>query len=302
MAHKFQGRRSTGATPQATKVPHHPDNLYHRFYFMNHEDGWEVAPLLTDEGDQAVGQGGRVQYVCVPVLVKFKLIPGVNGIRQGKTDADGPDYASAKARREDQGWRFIPVNALDAFPSFGVSEPGGYVAEWDGARGTIYSDIWTRPVLRGRGKDAKVSWTFDRVGYQRFRIALVEQGIIPLPDAQALETKIKIQANRAERHMEDVHVPKIAAKVERETQKLLAMEQIRDQVEDNGAIHTAEDADGPLVQVKGKRKAAGPKAPPPRPEAVAKGSRGGAAPAPNKAPPPPIADPADDPGDDGIGG
>lgn len=248
MATRFvKGKRTQGeGTQRSDKLPHGPDNLYYPFLFKHQSialGGWEVAPVLDDRGRPLLNPDGDTAYCLIPRLHRFKIIPGIQGVQQGKNEEDGPDFTMAKGTQEQEGWQFLPVNVLPGFPAFGEKDPegGGYLSEYPAKRGTAYADVWTRPSVTGTGKKAKTKWSADEVGFQRFRMALVEHGIIALPDQEVIDTLIRMQEDRIHRNLRDVHIPSVKEAVERDGVKLAAMRKIEDAIEEGAedeVVHT----------------------------------------------------------------
>lgn len=241
----------------AASVPHHTDNMYHPFMFMHHAGtAWECAVMLDKDGKRVEVNGVPV-YEILPSLRKFKIRPGVHGIRQGKHDGDGADWLGTRTRRESEGWVFIAPNALSgSVQAFGEPVPGGYVVQYNGQRGTIYADAWSAPVMRPGAK--KITWIADNTGFAMFRRALIKQAIIAPPDRMVVDALIRVQEQRAGRRITDVHIPAVAVRVEAENVKLMALRTIADKV-DNGL-----DADSRPATAAGKRgKAPGRVAPSP---------------------------------------
>lgn len=244
--HTFEATRTEPGTEIDQRVPHHADNMYFAWLFMHSpEQGWEFCPLLDDKGKR-VESNGAVVWEVLPSLRRFKIKPGVRGVQTGKAQGDGPIWTGAKARLEGDGWLFIPHNAIAAakgkrgIVAFGAKVPGGYLVRYDGKRGTIYADAWSRPVSVPGGK---IVWEYDQAGFNAFRRDLVKRGIIPAPTERAINVLIRRQEHRARRRIQDVHIPAVAEVVNMEALKLEAMRNILAVAQES---HAADAPRGPV--------------------------------------------------------
>ena len=170
----------------------------HQFFFMHNPNGWEMYE----------NENGEFEWL--PILKRFQLRPGLNGVRTGRRGA-GVDYINAKARFESNGWTFILPEDVE----------GGYLVEYEGTRGPVYSDRFTTPRALGMGRGARVGWDFDREAYTEFRRSLVER-LGPI-DPSVIDLKSTIQQKRAVRRAREVHIPIVAEQAKKETKKLDAM-------------------------------------------------------------------------------
>jgi hypothetical protein len=182
---KTKGRDLLNATPN------------YQFFFMHNPNGWEMIP--NDDG----------VFEWLPVLKRFELRPGLNGVKVNRRG--GVDYVNAKARFESNGWTFILPEEID----------GGYLVEYEGRRGPVYSDRFTTPRALGMGSGARIVWDFDRDAFNDWRRELKER--LGEPDPSVIDMKSTIQRKRSERRAREVHIPAVAAKMEREIKKLEAM-------------------------------------------------------------------------------
>jgi hypothetical protein len=190
MAKTFEGRRVSSpiennklfspATPQ--------------FIYMHHPNTWDLVE--TADG-----------YEVLPILTKFQLVAGLNGVKL--RPGGGVDSTAARASFMDQGWVFIDEKKID----------GGYVREFEGARGPIYMDKFTSPRVIGNSARGRVIWDTDKTGYNDFRRSLLEDGTIEAPDPSALDWKIELLEKRIDRKTKSSHIPKVQKEVEKATEE-----------------------------------------------------------------------------------
>jgi len=158
-----------------------------RFYYMHHPSsgGWECVD--TEAG-----------WRWLPRLTEFRLIPGVNGIRQ--TRNGGVDDRGARVTRMDQGYQFIPYDVIE----------GGYCIRYQGSRGAVHLPRWCAP--RQVGMD--IVTEIDVEGWAAFRAMLVEEGHIQAPDYRMLEIIIHRQEAQVESASQNLHNPAVKARHE----------------------------------------------------------------------------------------
>lgn len=198
MAKQFEGRAVEPKTAG--------DRLFVRstpqFIYMHHPNQWDI--LKTEDG-----------YEFLPILTKFQLLAGLNGVKI--RPGGGIDYTLAKSNYTEQGWVFIENNAIE----------GGYLREFDGVGGPIYQDLWTTPRRLGNGSRARVIWDTDLDGYNAFRRSLVESGAIPKPDPAALDFKIALLEKRSSRKLKNSHVEKVAKEIAEVEEKIEAVKEVK---------------------------------------------------------------------------
>ncbi len=168
-----------------------------QFFYMHNPNGWEMIP--TEDGD----------YEWLPRLKRFTLTPGVNGVKQDRRG--GVDYLGAKSRFEQRGWTFIMPEDV----------PGGYVIEFAGRWGKVYVDKWSHPRALGVGDSAKIIWDRDTEGFNDFRRSLIER--LGQPDPSVIDFRETLQTKRVKRRERELHIPSVAAHVEKEVTKLEAI-------------------------------------------------------------------------------
>jgi len=170
---------------------------------MHHPSQWD---LLTD---------GK-SYELLPKLTQFQLIAGLNGIksRQG----GGIEATLAKVAMMEKGWVFIEASK---------GGDSGYLREFDGIRGPVYSDRWTTPRRLGTGPKGKVIWDHDKANFDDFRRSLLKDGTIAVPEPSTLDFLITLKEKRVQRKTNTAHIPHIQRKVEELIEEKQALETIK---------------------------------------------------------------------------
>ena len=165
-----------------------PENPRADFYLMHHPQAWE--PVETQAG----------VWEWLPKLKRFLLVPGVNGVRavRGGVD-DGP----ARINFERQGFKILPRDL-------------GYVTKYTARNGRPpYYASWEIPVALG----TRVAVRMDADHYLEFRRGLVESGMVPQPEPEALEIVLEDLQHRINRNGTQIHIPGAKAVVDKATAK-----------------------------------------------------------------------------------
>jgi hypothetical protein len=162
---------------------------------MHNAYGWE---MIETDGE----------FEWLPLIKKFALRPGVNGVKQTRK---GVDYLNSKVTFEQNGWTFIMPEDVD----------GGYLVEYEGRWGKVYADKWSTPRSLGPGQNAKIIWDHDREAWNDFRRSLVPK--LGPPDPSIIDMKVTLQGKRARRRERETHIPSVAADVKKQAAKLDAM-------------------------------------------------------------------------------
>jgi len=173
-----------------------------KFIFMHHPNTWDLVETENS-------------WEILPLLTKFQLIAGLNGVKL--RPGGGVDSTAARAAFMDQGWTFIPVEKIK----------DGYLREFDGTRGPIYVDKWTLPRKIGSSVNAKVVWDTDQEGYNSFRRSLLEDGTIDKPDPSTLEWKIELLKKRIGRKIKSSHIPQVQKEIDEATEKKVALKEMK---------------------------------------------------------------------------
>ncbi len=204
MSHDFTGAAAPPAEGQRVNRRARPTSRAYRlraepYFILVHSPlSWDLVEMQGPDG---------AQWVWLPRLKRLRLTPGVNGVRQGRRGG-APDATLAIAQLQRRGWIIIPEEY-----------DGGYVDEYPGHRGKVHVLKFETPVHVG----AKTVLRCDEDAWRRWRLKLVEDGIVPPPQQEVLEAIMDRQRNRISRHERNVHIPAIAAKVEADVAKLDAM-------------------------------------------------------------------------------
>lgn len=199
MAKTFEGKTVSNPTENNKLFsPAQP-----QFVFMHNPNQWDLVE--TDDG-----------FEVLPMLTKFQLIAGLNGVKY--RPGGGLDSTAARASFMDRGFVFIDTNK---------GGDGGYLRVFDGHTGQIYVDRWTKPRKIGYGERAKVVWETDKEGYNEFRRSLIEDGTIAKPDPSAIDFKIELAAKRVERKSKQGHIPRIKKQADQAEEKRQALEEVK---------------------------------------------------------------------------
>lgn len=129
--------------------------------YLHHPHRWDIE--LDEEGTAHL----------VPTLRRFLFEPGLSGVEQHRGQAQG-NPTRALASRSEWGWYAIPTTL--EVPAWGGRERG-YVRVYDGHRGLVHLDIWTRPYALG----GRVELDFDLAGRLAFKLELLSSGIVKPP-------------------------------------------------------------------------------------------------------------------------
>lgn len=179
------------AVSDAAFFPAEPNS---RFFLVHHQDNWEVASEGLDEP------------TWLPQLQRDWLAPGVNNkrtLKKGEKPEAAYDHSHLLMQR--QGFTIIPYDAV-------VAGTKGYVrsipcrAPRTGREGRFYFDRFETPRPATAGRRPK--FAFDRAAYNRWRLALVEQGWtssrgngrISPPRLEVLAEKIGLAEGHVARH------------------------------------------------------------------------------------------------------
>lgn len=197
MAKKFQ---ATAIVPRSVGdlLPTPPND---QFILTHHPERWQLEK--TDEGG----------YEILPILTKFLLRPGLNGVRA--RPSGGIDYSETRGIYQDRGWVFLPATVIE----------GGYLREYQAKRGKVYADRWTTP--RSLGGGSRVVWDIDHKGYNDFRRGLVESGTIGKPDPLIFDFLVAQYSRRIQYEQQKGHLPHVQKSIEANEEKKEALIEIK---------------------------------------------------------------------------
>lgn len=164
-----------------------------RFWLCVHAKDWSIVEV---DG----------KPVWAPEVRKVPQIAGVNGIRHTKT---GLDTSHTRTKMSDNGWIFIPENPP-------------YLREIEAEGGTTYVDAWTR--VRAY-PDGSVEVSRDEVAFNRWRVSLVEKGIIEPIRPSVIARLKRIQEKRWGRHVDQAHIPSRQVTIEKAQQEIERIEE-----------------------------------------------------------------------------
>ena len=178
-----------------------------QWVYMFHPNSWDFIEY----------EDGTSEWL--PLLKKWQQVPGVNGIKGLR--GGGINETAAKSRFVDDGWIFIEPEACDWVDN----EPNdsGYLRAIEGKYGTVWVDIWALPETIGAGRNATVTFSRDKDGFNEFRRQLLRRDIIPAIQPGVVKLYAKRQRRRADRKVSQIHNPIVAKHIEKEQTKLASM-------------------------------------------------------------------------------
>lgn len=181
----FAGRPAVTTQAGAPKLPLSPNS---RWWYISHPARWQCI-----DGE------------WLPVLAQMRATPGVNGV-----DKDG-DTAGAETRLRREHWTVIPWDVVE----------GGYVVQYDGARGPVYLSRWESP----RMVAGQAVVTTDDAGYREFLRGLVANGVIRPPDPHTIDAITERQRIRvAENEKRAGHDPEARRRLDADKALLTQMQ------------------------------------------------------------------------------
>lgn len=166
------------------------------FFLLHYAQNWEVAHIGLDEP------------TWLPQLQSDFVQPGVNcKITRKGNEPVSETFRNSHSRLTQRGATILPQNLqLDGF------DFDGYLTEVPCAHprtnlpGTLYHDKWERPIpSEEEGK--RIKFARDEAGYNQWRLALVEQGIIAPPSTGRLGKAIARAEYHIGRHAMKTGVP-----------------------------------------------------------------------------------------------
>ena len=185
----------------------HPSNK--QWVYMFHPNSWDLTP--TSDGE----------FEWLPKLRRWTQQAGINGIKSLR-GGEGINETAARARFIDDGWIFIDPEAVDKWLDNSGND-SGYLRALDGVSGPIFVNIWAIPERIGAGRNAKVTFDYDREGFNDFRRELLKREIIPPIQDAVLKMYVKRQRTRSTRNVSQSHNPIVAAGIEKEQKRLKGM-------------------------------------------------------------------------------
>lgn len=145
--------------------------------------------------------------MMLPILGKHILSPGAGGIRtRSRHQPELESYRREFTRQRERGWVYLINEAAQIPPELlppavaaaaraAGRAPGGYLqrskTRFPGPNQPLldtYLEAWQLP-LPPRPNQKRSRFRFDRAGYNRFRLWLVETGRIPLPIEGEMEER-----------------------------------------------------------------------------------------------------------------
>lgn len=169
------------------------------FLYQHHWQSWTV---------ETEGLEGPT---LLPELVPLQLVKGVNGVRTTKAgELSEQAYRSAVRSREDQGFLTLAPTLRVEREHLPAGVPAGAyvralkVVTKAGGAGIRHQEAWDVPVPTGPGADQR--FKFDRASYNRWRLHLVETGVIP-PVTDDVVSAMRATAARRVTRIKSAHIP-----------------------------------------------------------------------------------------------
>jgi len=173
--------------------------------------------LCHDPGDWSIGSHGLDEKTWLPVFAPHIIRPGSAGIRSlTKAEADQGSHArayeDAKHAREVKGIVYLDAK-IPVPPEFHPTIPAeyrqhlsaapGYAVRYPctdprrGRTGFRWVELWDIPQPAVRGKATR--FAYDRANFNRWRLWLVQTGIIKPPLAHIIDENLARVAQRVQR-------------------------------------------------------------------------------------------------------
>jgi hypothetical protein len=187
------------AAPTQNKLPVNPD---HPFYYKHWPANWEFGYSEYKKGKKT-----ELKPVFYPSITMERVVPGVNGVSQLQGEIGDP--GSRLGRLQQKGYTILDPNNFDYLRV--------YPAKYGGKR---HSSKWeTFRVLAGQ-----VVTEFNTKEFNKWRVGLIVDGYIQLPDSHFLELIILSQKRISERLIASQHLPEIRKKLDAEYKRISDME------------------------------------------------------------------------------
>lgn len=172
----WTGTRQKAAAPKLQVMPNAP------FYLLHQAFSWEL-----------VKHAGEWRWL--PTFGQLHEIAGVNGIEE---TPQGPDSTVARMRLHENGQTVI-------------DREYGYIARYETTYGGYhYRMRWDVPKTIGN----KTYWNTDVDGFNDWRLALIEEGVIAPPEIEVVQTKVNLVDRKIDRKLKFQHVPEIKTEID----------------------------------------------------------------------------------------
>lgn len=209
--------------PENTTLPVSPD---HPFYYKHFPANWEFGYWTKN-----VTKGKKTEEVEVPVFLPSirmeRVVPGVNGVHQIKGELGDPSSRMGKLRQ--LGHVILDPRDHDYMRV--------YPARYGGKRHAPKFETFR--ILANR-----VIRTFDRVAFNKWRMELMVNGTIAMPNDHFLELAV-IDAKKIPQGLFAMqHIPQIKGQLDAIYKKIEDMEQARSGVASSGLAYYEELLNG----------------------------------------------------------
>jgi len=167
----WTGKQNRDEAPKLPIVANAP------FYLLHSPFSWELVEL---EGE----------WIWLPSFGELYEMAGVNGVEEIR---QGPDSTLARMRLEDKGILVLPREF-------------GYLTRYETKFGGYhYRLIWDVPKIIGN----KVFWNLNETEFNKWRLSLIETGVIDAPEIEVIEAKRALLDRKIDRKIKFQHVPEV---------------------------------------------------------------------------------------------
>jgi hypothetical protein len=172
----WTGETPKSQNPKLNVLPNSP------FYYMHHPFSWELVEMNDS-------------YIWLPSFSILREMAGVNGVEQ---TPQGPDSTVSRMRFTDRGYTIL-------------DREFGYVARYETIHGGYYyCNKFNVPKIIGR----KVFWNMDSNGWNEFRLSLIENNVLIMPEIEVIEEKRIAIDRKIERRIPLQHLPEIKKEID----------------------------------------------------------------------------------------
>lgn len=194
------------ATMQTINLP--PNN---RFFYGHYPTNWEIKYIEKPSGKKTIKTA-----IWLPVLSTHWISAGVNGGRANGKNVDD-SYQTAKLLR--LGWTIIDPNRIDYLVSRRTKGGGRF---------------WSCKFTKFTAAGLRILKQFNQNDFDQWRIELVANGYIPMPNLQILAGIYSDESNKIERKINKQHIPEIKIQIEKINTDREAMQTAIDDLDKNG--------------------------------------------------------------------
>jgi hypothetical protein len=197
------------SSPQHTRLPITPN---HPFYYKHWPANWDFMYIEGKQGKKKVELP-----VFMPSVDIERVVPGVNGVHQIQGELGDPSSRMGKQRQK--GYVILAPDQhafMDVYPAkFG---------------GRYHTPKWERL----RTLAGQVVKSFDKIGFLQWKIQLMVDGVIQLPDSHFMELKILSAEKIPDRYIPSQHLPEVRKKLDEQYKIIEDMKIAKQKIEEMG--------------------------------------------------------------------